>query len=76
VVELDCNRVEQHGETSWIQRRFSWLPRVLVFCNPADKFQTSEHAVYGERAYDRVKKEMEDLGWEIKEEFGCAVEFR
>lgn len=49
---------------------------VLVFCNPADKSQTSEHAVYGDRAYERVKKEMADLGWEVKEEFGCAVEFR
>ncbi len=49
---------------------------VLVFCAPMNKLHTSERVVYGDRAYNRVKKEMADLGWEIKEEFGCAVEFQ
>lgn len=50
---------------------------VLVFCNPADNSQTARpRAVYGEGAYNRVKKEMADLGWELKKEYSLGVEFR
>lgn len=58
-------------------RENNMVVTVLVFQSPAGtKVPTMERVVYGQTAYDRVKEEMKELGWKVKEEFGCAVEFR